>query len=223
MLRKHNTIKAIEGTIRSLSKSLLLFAENNHRNFHWRREKDAFRILIAELLLQRSRSSTVVKVYEDFIARWSDAVTLSKAEASEIEAVIRPLGLTSRAGRLKSLAIEIVKLGGVPQTSEELMSLPGIGSYTAITTAAIAFGSHELAADSVSSRVYLRYFGEGILGKSNERFQSIIHTIPSFTPKGKIHILNWAVLDLANTLCSPKSPRCEDCPLKASCSYAEAL
>lgn len=217
------SISDAENKVRLFSEYLLRFAESNLRDFPWRDEKDVFRILIAELLLQKSRSSTVAEVYIDFIKHWKDAVALSEAAVEEIEDVIRPLGLIGRAHRLSLLAKELVRFGEVPQTHKELMTLPGVGLYIASTTAAVAFGSHELAIDSVSSRVYRRYFGQANLEEDRDTIKSIIDTIKNYTPKGKIHIFNWAILDLSSIICLPKLPRCEECMLKASCSWAQAL
>ena len=120
------------------------------RAFSWRREADAFRILLAEVLLQRSRSSTVERVFEQLTLRWSNASALAAADVEEIAEVIRPLGLTSRAPRIKQLALVIANQGRVPTNPRELRELPGVGYYVAGATAA-ALGKEEYPlVDSVS-------------------------------------------------------------------------
>ena len=90
------------------------WAEDNRRSFPWRETADPFRILVAEVLLQRSRGKTVATVYEELFRRWPDAAALSRARVATIASVIRPLGLVKRAETLKALATEVVRLGAVP-------------------------------------------------------------------------------------------------------------
>ena len=90
------------------------WANSNGRAFPWRSETDGFRILVGELLLQRSRSSTVSGVYESLFRRWPTAVELALAPIEELTEMIRPLGLLSRALRLASLAAAVAERGSVP-------------------------------------------------------------------------------------------------------------
>jgi len=102
------------------------------RDFPWRRETDAFRILIAELLLQRSRANSVAGVYERLFSRWSTVESLAEASLSELKDMIRPLGLVQRAITIKNIAQEISNQGGiVPASVEELTKLLGVGRYVA--------------------------------------------------------------------------------------------
>jgi A/G-specific adenine glycosylase len=131
----------------------------NRRSFPWRETRDPFHVLVAEVLLQRSRGKTVAAVYEEFFRRWPDPALLGRARIDSIRSVIRPLGLTGRAATLRALAREIDARGGVPRTLEELMSLPGVGRYAASATLAVAFGKHVGTVDGVTARVYRRFFG----------------------------------------------------------------
>jgi len=158
----------------------------------------------------------VAKIYKEFIERWPDAKALSKAEVSAIADVIRPLGLISRAERLRRMAQEVLSLGRIPCSIDKLSSLPGVGKYVASTTLAMAFGLNRLAVDGVSSRVYSRYFGREITELQND-----INRVSKAVPKGKAHLLNWAVLDIAGTICLPKIPRCKECPCNTWCSFVE--
>ena len=113
------------------------------------------------MLLQRSRGSTVAKVYPAFLRRWPTPERLARARVATIEAAIRPLGLTRRAATLKEMAREVVRRGAVPTTLEGLRTLPGVGSYAAGATIAVAFGKRFPVVDGVTARVYRRYFGQG--------------------------------------------------------------
>ncbi|MFB3739940.1 MAG: A/G-specific adenine glycosylase, partial [Candidatus Velamenicoccus archaeovorus] len=126
--------------IRHFVRDLLRWGRANRRDFPWRSETDPFRILVAEVLLQRSRGTTVAGVYQQLFARWPDVRALAGARVASIRSVIRPLGLVRRAGTLRELARAVVALGGVPRTAEGLLELPGVGPYAAHATLAVAFG-----------------------------------------------------------------------------------
>jgi A/G-specific adenine glycosylase len=193
----------------------------NRRSFPWRETSDPFRILIAEVLLQRSRGVTVAKVYERLFSRWPDAEHLARARVDPIESVIRPVGLTSRAAKLRDLARSVVDLGEVPDSLEGLLALPGVGRYAAGATLAVAFNKRSAVVDGVTARVYRRYFGlAGDLPAVNDK--KLWSVVTDVTPKRSVKEWNWAVLDLAATVCLPKVPRCSTCPLQADCAWARA-
>ena len=190
----------------------------NRRSFPWRETDDPFRILVAEVLLQRSRGVTVAKVFERLFSRWPDAEHLARARVDSIESVIRPLGLVSRAAKLRALARSVVQLGTVPNSLEGLLGLPGVGPYAAGATMAVAFGERSAVVDGVTARVYRRYFGlsTDLPAVSDKELWSLVTDV---TPKRSVKEWNWAVLDLAATTCLPKIPRCSACPLRAECAW----
>jgi A/G-specific adenine glycosylase len=201
---------------------LMRWGRANRRNFPWRETCDPFRILIAEVLLQRSRGRTVALVFEELFARWSDAESLARARVPSIRSVIRPLGLVRRAETLKALAAAVVERGGVPRTLEELLELPGVGPYAANATLAVAFGQRAAVVDGVTGRVYRRYFGiapNGPPSTDRELWAAVDRT----TPDRSIRQWNWSVLDLAATVCLPKRPRCPECPIESHCHWSRAM
>jgi A/G-specific adenine glycosylase len=196
---------------------LLAWGRANRRDFPWRTADRPFRVLVAEVLLQRSRSSTVARVYQDLFTRWPTPHALAEASQKEVEEVIRPLGLTRRAGTLKALAGRIEDLHGVPSSLEDLMELPGVGRYAAAATRVVAFGKREPVVDGVTARVYRRYFG--LPDEQPPATDSQLWaTVASVTPQSAAREWNWAVLDLAAMICLPKKPRCAECPLVDACS-----
>jgi A/G-specific adenine glycosylase len=202
-------------------RTLSRWGAQNRRSFPWRETSDPFRILIAEVLLQRSRGVTVAKVYERLFSRWPDAEHLARARVDPIESVIRPVGLTSRAAKLRDLARSVVDLGEVPDSLEGLLALPGVGRYAAGATLAVAFNKRSAVVDGVTARVYRRYFGlAGDLPAVNDK--KLWSVVTDVTPKRSVKEWNWAVLDLAATVCLPKVPRCSTCPLQADCAWARA-
>ena len=135
--------------------------------------------------------------------------------------VIRPLGLVSRAAKLRDLARVVIELGGVPNSLEGLLLLPGVGRYAAGATLVVAFNKHSAVVDGVTARVYRRYFGlAGDLPAVSD--QELWSLVTDVTPKRSVKEWNWAVLDLAATVCLPKVPRCSSCPLRVGCAWAGA-
>jgi A/G-specific adenine glycosylase len=198
---------------------LLLWGRMNRRDFPWRNETDPFKVLVAELMLQRSRGVTVDKVYRAFFSRWPTIEHLTDATEAEISQVIRPLGLTRRAATLKALAQAVLERGGVPPGVPELMDLPGIGRYAASAAAAVAFNRHAPTVDGVSARVYRRYFGlsQELPAVGDAKLWERVGEV---TPRGPVREWNWAVLDLAAAVCLPKVPRCAECPLQGVCLHS---
>jgi A/G-specific adenine glycosylase len=172
------------------------------------------------VLLQRSRGITVAKVYRELFQRWPDAEHLSRARESTIAAVIRPLGLVRRAATLKSLAREVVDVSGVPNTIEAMLELPGVGRYAAGATLAVAFGKPAPVVDGVTARVYRRYFGlsSEVAASADPELWDLVRRA---SPGRAVREWNWAVLDLAATVCLPKIPKCSECPLASHCAWSQ--
>jgi A/G-specific adenine glycosylase len=207
--------------VRWFRRRLLVWGRENRRSFPWRETDDPWRVLVAEVLLQRSRGKTVAKVYQDLFRRWPDALALSRARESSIAAVIRPLGLIRRAGTLRAMAREVIRLGDVPGTLHDLLSLPGVGRYAANATLVVAFGKRAPVVDGVTARVYRRYLGlESDLLASND--EALWAAAEEATPVTQAREWNWAVLDLAAEVCLPARPRCPACPLMERCQFSIA-
>lgn len=201
------------------SSRLKRWGSENRRDFPWREASDPFRILVAEVLLQRSRGRTVAAVYGELFRRWPEPHALARARLSSITAVIRPLGLVKRAETLKALAAEVGR-HGLPDTLDGLLALPGVGRYAASVTLAVGFARRAPVVDGVSARVYRRYFGldgDGPASSDTELWQLVDRA----TPTTHVREWNWAVLDLAAMICLPKIPRCNECPLASHCAWSQ--
>lgn len=199
-------------------RDLLGWWEQSRREFPWRRTSDPFQVLVAEILLQRSRSGSVIKVYEKIFDAWPTALNIATAEISKIEEVISPLGLKSRAARLQAAAQGWAERESVPKNEEELLELPGIGPYAASATAMVMGWDCHPCVDSVSIRVVKRFLGEGSRTLTD---QQMAESFYSNVPKRKWGRMNWAVLDLAALVCMPKVPRCRDCPISNDCKWTQ--
>lgn len=203
-----------------MRRRLLSWGSTHRRDFPWRTTRDPFRVLVAEILLQRTRAETVVPVYRALFARWKSPGALARARTSSIAAVIRPLGLIQRAARLRELASAVHDSGGVPRDAATLLTLPGVGRYVANATAEVAFGLRAPTVDGVSARVYRRFFGlpEGMPAVNDEDLWVLVDRV---TPRRGHREWNWAVLDLAAAVCTPKVPDCGACPIQSRCGRQE--
>jgi A/G-specific adenine glycosylase len=120
---------------------------------------------------------------------------------------------------LKELARAVEERGGVPDSPDELLDLPGVGRYAANATLAVAFEQRAPVVDGVSARVYRRYFGlEAEAPASSDVL--LWEVVSEATPRQGVRAWNWAVLDLAAAVCLPKVPRCEECPLQSRCAWS---
>lgn len=184
--------------------------------------RDPFRILIAEVLLQRTRADSVAPVYAEVFRRWPSRRRLALARVDSVASVIRPLGLAYRASRLVALARTVTQIGAVPRDPELLSKFPGVGRYVAHATVAAAFGLPVPAVDRVSARVYRRYFGrpDSLLPAQDRELWALVEKV---TPRVSVREWNWTVLDLAAALCTSRTPKCRDCPLRARCLYAAGV
>lgn len=216
-MRQQDASEPSPELVKAFQTRLSRWGKANRRPFLWRQEDDPFRLLVAEVLVQRSRSSTVEAVYRALFERWPTAGALARAQVRSIAAVIRPLGLVSRAPRLKELA-KHVAAHGVPKEVERLLELPGVGRYAANAAVAVAYGKRSPTVDGVSARVYRRYFGlsEGGPAIQDRELWTLVEQV---TPPRGARTWNWAVLDLAAGICLPRVPRCDECPLRRSCAF----
>ena len=118
------------------------------------------------------------------------------------------------------MAQAIVEFGRVPSTLDDLQSLPGVGPYAAGATVAVAFGKRVPVVDGVTARVYRRYFGEGT-GQPSSVDPELWELVDRATPSRSVRQWNWAVLDLAASICAPQIPRCGVCPLATHCQWSQ--
>ncbi|MFC1961527.1 DNA (cytosine-5-)-methyltransferase [Chloroflexota bacterium] len=202
--------------------TLLDWGKENQRNFPWRKEQEPFRLLIAELLLQRSRAKTVAKVYAALFTRWPDEKALASADESSIQEVIRPLGLVRRAKIIKDIATLLSNTQRSIDSYEQMMQLPGIGKYISGTASNVASRTQNPVVDSVSSRVYRRFFGLSPFTSGNKIDPGLWSLVADASPEGQRHEFNWYILDLASDVCLPKRPKCDRCPLSYKCLYTQA-
>ena len=174
---------------------------------------------VSEIMLQQTRVETVIPYFKKSMKRFPTIHALAKASEREVLNAWEGLGYYSRARNFhKAAKLVVEKYGGkLPQDVEELQKLPGIGRYTAGALASIIFGMDEPALDGNLKRVYARLFDVMQPVNSTEGEKILWQLARENLPKGKAADFNQALMDLGATICLPKNPRCEICPLKSYC------
>ena len=212
---------------RELSAKLLAWYDVNARILPWRigpaekREgaiSDPYAVWLSEIMLQQTTTETVKNYFPKFISRWPTIFELAAADDSEVLAEWAGLGYYARARRLIKCARLIVdQLGGVfPNEKEGLLSLPGIGPYTAAAIAAIAFDRQETVVDGNVERVMARLHAARMpLAKAKRELRT---RAGELTPAERPGDYAQAVMDLGATICRPRSPKCDILPL-ADCLH----
>lgn len=203
-----------EGRIRE---ALLNWFSMHGRRFPWREKAlDPYKVLVTELLLQKTRADAVAQVWNEFFEVFPSVKELSNAKEGDVLKVIKVLGLAYRAKRLISISQQIVKEfnGVIPSSFTDLLKLHGVGPYVASAVLCFAYGKPEPIVDVNVMRLMNRFKGYTD-EKSIRNFISKI--ISSDHPKE----LNWALLDLSATICGPKKPDCCNCPLESMCLKAD--
>ena len=209
----------MEKNIRQLQSELIEWWKVNGREFPWRKTRDPYKILIAEVLLHRTRAEQVVPIYLKLIREFPDIFSLAKADKNVILNYLYSLGLRWRAELLHKMAQEIVKRGGEIEANKEwLLSLPGISHYIASAVLCFAFGRPEPLLDTNTVRILGRIFNIKVTDSSrrSKKFRELYFRIMD---KNHPREFNFAMIDLGALVCRPENPMCKNCPLKNLCLY----
>ncbi|HYF80520.1 MAG TPA: hypothetical protein VD973_25715 [Symbiobacteriaceae bacterium] len=205
-----------------LAAALTEWGAGHFRNYPWRRTRDPFAVLVAEMLLRRTSGPHVLQVYPRFVRRWGTPDKLAAAGLRELKQVLRPLGITSwRAGSLREMARFLLQHygGQVPADPTLLERIPHVGPYTARAVGCFAFGLPLSIVDVNVIRVLDRFTGRKTPGGSPHRHPSVWKRSLRSLPEGEVVRYNWALLDLAAQVCWLR-PKCGVCPLVSGCVTA---
>lgn len=189
------------------------------RSLPWRETLDPYLVWISEIILQQTRVDQGLPYYNRFVDRFKAVHELAAASEDEVLKLWEGLGYYSRARNMHATAKHIsFELGGeFPSTYNGLLALKGVGQYTAAAIGSISFNLPQAAVDGNVYRVLSRYYGirESIDETKTKKLISDFANEILNTRNSGDH--NQAMMELGATVCSPKSPSCEDCPLATSC------
>ncbi|MEA4812420.1 MAG: A/G-specific adenine glycosylase [Anaerolineaceae bacterium] len=196
---------------------LLAWYDRNARELPWRSHPSPYRTWVSEIMLQQTQVETVLPYFERFMARFPTIESLSNAQQSEVLSLWEGLGYYSRARNLHKVAQKVcAELNGVlPDSVNILLTLPGIGRYTAGAIASIAYGRKEAALDANIRRVYSRLLNcKEPLGSSDKYLWQFAETV---LPEERAGDFNQALMDLGQAICRPTQPLCLLCPISQAC------
>ena len=200
----------------SFSGDLLDWYDANARALPWRGERDIYRVWLSEIMLQQTQAETVKGYYARFLARFPDVFALAAVDEAEVLKLWEGLGYYARARNLHAAAKRVAgSLGGAfPNSAEGLRKLPGVGPYAANAIASIALGEVAPALDGNQARVLAR-----VLAWSPELRTpfDLLEPALALISRERPGDYNQALMDLGATVCTPKAPRCDACPVATHC------
>lgn len=209
----------MSSTLSALQKNLLTWFRRNRRELPWRRNRDPYRIWIAEIMLQQTRIAAVVPYYERFMERFPTVESLAGTRQDSVLKLWSGLGYYSRARNLHRAAQEIVTKhdGKFPRDLEAVLRLPGIGSYTAAAVLSIAYDVPLAVLDGNVARVLARL--DAIRGdlRAPTRWKQLASRAQELLARESAGDWNQALMELGETICTPRSPRCDVCPIALAC------
>ena len=207
-------------------KDLLTWYSNNARELPWRyahhEAGNPYHTWLSEVMLQQTTVVTVKDYFRDFIARWPTLTDLAACEEDNILTAWQGLGYYSRARNLLKCAKVIAEhhRGAFPQSTKELLKLPGVGPYTAAAISSIAFQQKEVPVDGNVIRVMARLYG--LKTPLPDLKSDIENLVVRYKNNPRPGDFAQGLMDLGATVCKPRKPLCETCPLQKNCvSFAQ--
>ncbi|MDO5491064.1 MAG: A/G-specific adenine glycosylase, partial [Bacillota bacterium] len=203
------------------ARQLLRWYDENRRDLPWRREPSPYHVWLSEIMLQQTRVEAVRGYYARFLERLPDIPSLAQAEEDVYLKLWEGLGYYSRVRNLHRAAVQITEERGgrIPRTAKELLSLPGIGPYTAAAIASICFGERIPAIDGNLLRIFARMTGFDQDIKSSAAKKEAAAYFDGLFPDDRPGDVNQALMDLGATVCLPRgTPLCGNCPWRSRCA-----
>ena len=210
------------GRDRSMVKGVCRWFGQNARPLPWRTPapRDPYLSLVSEFMLQQTQVSRVLERWGEFIRRFPTVEALAKAKERNVLACWSGLGYYRRARNLHAAARSICSdwEGRVPASIEELRTLPGVGRYTAGAIASMVFGRAEALVDGNVARVLVRVEGKDLAANEIERWawQRAMELVRAAAPSD-VGGFNEGLMELGAVVCTPRRPRCAECPVGRLC------
>jgi A/G-specific adenine glycosylase len=191
----------------------------NRRDLPWRQNRDPYSIWVSEIMLQQTRVAVVIERYKGFMERFPSLTALAQAPEQEVLAQWSGLGYYRRARMLHKTAQFVAERfqGILPNTAEELRMLPGIGVYTAAAIASIAHNEPVAVVDGNVERVLCRLQGWEA-NKSTAMRRKVEKLAARLVDPENPGNFNQAMMELGATVCLPRNPQCQSCPIQHDCT-----
>jgi A/G-specific adenine glycosylase len=202
-----------------LHSTILQWFDNNQKMYPWRSEvPEPYHVLLSEYMLQQTQASRIALKFPEFLISFPTIETLSKATNAQMIIAWQGMGYNNRAIRLRDCAKQIMDTfnGNIPSNYSDLLSLPGIGTYTASAILSFAFKQNISVIDINIYRIYSRVFGLDI---QDAKTKNEVRTIAEYIyPKDNSSSWHQALMDIGSSFCKAQNPKCTLCPIP-DCSY----
>lgn len=202
-----------------------LFYRENGRMLPWRRDRDPYHVFLSEIMLQQTRVEAVIPYYEKFLILFPTVEALAAAEEDVLFKAWEGLGYYSRARNLKRAAERVVGVygGAFPDTFDALLTLPGVGKYTAGAIASISFGQAKSALDGNAIRIYSRLFADRSSASDDTFKARVTKELDEVYPAGADAAdTTQGLMEVGQRFCLPNgAPRCAGCPLAPFCEIGK--
>jgi len=199
---------------------LLTWYDKSAARLPWRTTSpDAYTVWLAEIMLQQTQVNTVIPYYKRFLAAYPDVFALANAPLDDVLKLWEGLGYYSRARNLHKAANRVVTEfdGQFPKSAEGLQDLPGIGRYTAGAIASITYGERAPVLDGNVIRVFSRLLDLDADVTQSATQKQLWRQAEDWLPSERVGDYNQALMELGRTVCKPKNPLCDVCPLQQHC------
>ncbi len=203
-----------------LRRQLLRWYDAHQRDLPWRNTTDPYAIWVSETMLQQTQVATVIDYYHRFLAEFPTVQALALADPQAVLAQWQGLGYYRRARHMQAAAQRIMNdFGGeFPEQLESILSLPGIGRYTAGAIASFAYDMRAPILEANTARLFSRL----TLLRDSPKTASSQNVLWQFAEailprRGGARLLNQAVMELGSLVCTPQKPKCHECPLRQLC------
>jgi A/G-specific adenine glycosylase len=192
---------------------------SKNRDMPWKGVKDPYKIWLSEIILQQTRVEQGTSYYLNFIKKYPDVIALSKADEKDVFKLWEGLGYYNRCRNLLFTArfISNELKGKFPKTYSSILSLKGVGPYTAAAIASFAYGLPHAVVDGNVTRILSRFFGIKVPIDTTKGKLLFAELADSLLDKKNPARYNQAIMDFGATVCKPKAPTCESCPLSSLC------
>jgi A/G-specific adenine glycosylase len=213
-------VKELPGFERERVALAWAWMKQNRRDLPWRQTRDPWAILVAELMLQQTQVSRVLQRWPTFLQLYPNPQAAAHAGSAAIVTAWSGLGYNRRALSLHRCAAIVSERynGRLPGTLGELLTLPGIGEYTARAVLAFAFATPAAVVDTNVARIVARGFA-GAPQSWREVQQRADSCVPADSEPGWVWGWNQGMLDLGATVCTKRAPRCDRCPIQTHCQW----
>jgi A/G-specific adenine glycosylase len=216
-------MSAREKTIRF---RLLTWFGENSRQLPWRNSKNPYYVWLSEIIMQQTRVAQGTPYYLRFVEKYPSVQDLADAPEQEVLKLWQGLGYYSRARNLHATAKKIVQEygGNLPEEYKEVVKLKGIGEYTAAAILSIAHNKPYAALDGNVYRVLSRLYADELPINAPSAKKHYQHLADTLLDRKQPGAFNEAMMEFGATICIPRNPLCEECPLKVECfAYRKGL